>query len=359
MIDFHAIADAALANAESQVRSWLSDGKRNGNEWLARNPTRADGKPGSFSVNLQTGRWADFATGDKGGDLVSLLAYLKGCSQKEAAEALKHEMAMPETRRKPFRRSQVSTPATVRERPLLAKIPAPTLVPDLWHPQRGEPTANWAYQNVEGVVIGYACRFDQGNGEKEVLPLSWTGTAWKWRSMPEPRPLFNLPEISARSATVVVVAEGEKAATAVSRLLPEAVATTWPGGCKAWKCAEWGALAGRKVILWPDADEPGSETMKAIKAHLLEIGAARVKLPVLPDGLPNGWDAADALEEGFDRTEVLSLLGDRFTGPLGLCPLCWRNGIAAPAGGPTCTHSNFQWPQWTPAEIHADERIEP
>ena len=45
-----------------------------GHEYVARNPTRADRRPGSFKINLRTGRWADFATGDKGGDPVSLAA---------------------------------------------------------------------------------------------------------------------------------------------------------------------------------------------------------------------------------------------------------------------------------------------
>jgi hypothetical protein len=35
-----------------------------------------DQNPGSFSINVRTGRWADFATGDKGGDVISLAAYL-------------------------------------------------------------------------------------------------------------------------------------------------------------------------------------------------------------------------------------------------------------------------------------------
>jgi len=34
---------------------------------------------------MNTGLWADFATGDRGGDLVTLCAYLFSLSQKEAA----------------------------------------------------------------------------------------------------------------------------------------------------------------------------------------------------------------------------------------------------------------------------------
>lgn len=50
-----------------------------------RNPTRADRRPGSFKVNLNTGKWGDFATGERGGDLVSLASYLFKLSQADAA----------------------------------------------------------------------------------------------------------------------------------------------------------------------------------------------------------------------------------------------------------------------------------
>ena len=68
--------------------NWLRGGKLDGREFKALNPTRADSKIGSFSVNVITGKWADFATGDQGGDLVSLFAYINGLSQKDAALAL-------------------------------------------------------------------------------------------------------------------------------------------------------------------------------------------------------------------------------------------------------------------------------
>src|SRR5918993_1723110 len=87
-IDFTAVAAAALSCLPALVARWLPDGRREGQEWVARNPTRADRRPGSFKVNLATGRWADFATGDKGGDAISLAAHLHGLSQVEAARRL-------------------------------------------------------------------------------------------------------------------------------------------------------------------------------------------------------------------------------------------------------------------------------
>lgn len=84
-IAFARIADAALSYAEVLVGRWLPDGRREGAEWIARNPRRADDRLGSFKVNMHTGAWSDFATGDAGGDLIALAAYLFGLKQGEAA----------------------------------------------------------------------------------------------------------------------------------------------------------------------------------------------------------------------------------------------------------------------------------
>lgn len=87
-IDFDAINRAALARMPDLCARWLPDGTRRGHEWVARNPRRADRHAGSFSINLNTGRWADFAAGVRGGDPVSLAAYLGGIGQCEAARGL-------------------------------------------------------------------------------------------------------------------------------------------------------------------------------------------------------------------------------------------------------------------------------
>lgn len=94
-LDYAAINRAALAHLPAILKRWLPDGRRQGAEWVARNPTRADRRLGSFSINLRTGRWSDFATGDKGSDPISLAAYLFGLSQSKAARRLAGMMGMP------------------------------------------------------------------------------------------------------------------------------------------------------------------------------------------------------------------------------------------------------------------------
>lgn len=87
-LDFERINAAALSALPALLSRWLSDGRREGHEWVARNPRRADRRPGSFRVNMNTGKWADFATDDRGGDVVSLAAYLANTGQAEAARSL-------------------------------------------------------------------------------------------------------------------------------------------------------------------------------------------------------------------------------------------------------------------------------
>jgi hypothetical protein len=87
-IDFDATNRAALASFPSVLARVLPRGKQVHHEWVALNPRRLDRNLGSFKINRYNGKWADFATGDRGGDPISLVAYLEGTSQAEAARLL-------------------------------------------------------------------------------------------------------------------------------------------------------------------------------------------------------------------------------------------------------------------------------
>jgi hypothetical protein len=88
-INFDRVNHAALAILPRLLERWLPGGRVEGAEYVARNPRRADDRPGSFKINMRTGRWADFAiAGARGGDVVSLAAYLGGIGRVEAAGRL-------------------------------------------------------------------------------------------------------------------------------------------------------------------------------------------------------------------------------------------------------------------------------
>lgn len=94
-IDFAKINGAALADLPSILRRWLPDSRIVGEELVAKNPTRADRRAGSFKINCRSGQWSDFATGDQGGDVVSYIAYITGTGQVAAARRLAEARGIP------------------------------------------------------------------------------------------------------------------------------------------------------------------------------------------------------------------------------------------------------------------------
>lgn len=87
-INFDEINRAALAALPAVLSRVLPSGKQVHREWVALNPRRVDRHLGSFKVNRFNGKWCDFATGDKGVDPISLVAYVEGVCQGEAARRL-------------------------------------------------------------------------------------------------------------------------------------------------------------------------------------------------------------------------------------------------------------------------------
>ena len=91
-LDIAEVARAALPHLPELCRRWLPGGRQLGAEWTCGNTSDEPGE--SCKVNLRTGRWADFATGAKGGDAVSLTAAVHRISQIEAARRLAAMLGM-------------------------------------------------------------------------------------------------------------------------------------------------------------------------------------------------------------------------------------------------------------------------
>lgn len=147
----------------------------------------------------------------------------------------------------------------------------------------------WQYSSTFYVV-----RKDKPDGGKDILPLWWTGEKWLWKAPPAPRPLYGKRQLALKPNAPVLVVEGEKTADAAALLYPSAVVVTWPSGCKAIDKADWSPLAGRRCVLWPDADDAGREAMAKLAIRLLKAGADQVRIVHPPADVPEGWDLADA-----------------------------------------------------------------
>lgn len=323
-LDFAAI-NAALDPA-TVVPQWLPGGEKRGHEYVVANPTRNDRNPGSFTINLREGNWKDFATGDGGADLVSLYAYLfHGDDQGEAARELADNHGVrigdPEVRQRAFEAKNVHRIEDAKPEPVFP-VPDTAGQPTFRHPRWGQPSATWAYRDKDGALLLYVCRFDPEGERKQVVPYSWCkhpdGTErWTWRGITgqAKRPLYGLDRLAAMPDADVVMVEGEKAADAGQALFGDAaVVVTWMGGVETADRVNLRALAGRRVILWPDFDslrykddhptqpgelmplheQPGVRAMMhhatALKGVAREVHMVGYTL----DEFPHGWDLADA-----------------------------------------------------------------
>ena len=144
-------------------------------------------------------------------------------------------------------------------------------------------------------------------GKEDDPPAILLDDGWQWRALPEPRPLYGLDRLAENPSAPVVVVEGEKAADAASRIFPDSVCVTSPGGSNAAAKCDWTPLAKRQVMVWPDADKPGAGYRQSVTTILQDLDC---EISVVEfDGKPEAWDAADAVAEWPDlaalRCEVL------------------------------------------------------
>lgn len=95
-LNFEAVNKAALTHSIAILQRWLPDGKIHGHEYTAKNPRRQDHALGSFRINIHSGKWADFATGDKGAGFISLAAYLSGQKPYDIALELAQMLGIEE-----------------------------------------------------------------------------------------------------------------------------------------------------------------------------------------------------------------------------------------------------------------------
>lgn len=306
--DFKDLAQCALQYSQSIVPELLSGGRIIGQEWVC--GSKFGGPGDSMRVNLNTGKWADFATDERGLDLISLAKCCRGGSMLEAgkwvAERINYRFIDVPTNGKKHT-------ALPKPEDTLIKPPG-DYVPDFTHFKFGKPSMVWPYRDEKGEPLFWVARYDvQGQG-KQFAPWSYSKEKKKaiMKGWPRPRPLYNLDKLAARPTASVLVVEGEKSVVGAEKLGAEKnyVVTTWPNGSKAFANADWSPLKDRKVLIWPDADEPGRTAANQI-AQLLGDIAKEIKV-INPDR-EDGWDAADALTDEMKWTDVVQWAKKRVT----------------------------------------------
>ncbi|MFP3801154.1 DUF927 domain-containing protein [Paraburkholderia sp. SIMBA_027] len=338
-LDFELLAKRALEYFDTVVEDILDlEGKYEGKEFVAFNPRRRDNDLGSFKINSETGVFCDFACEDecRGGDLIALAAYVWNCGMKEAALRLQAE----------FSRRQVEMPSNAVTAPVVRQIvgrkaissdlvqPIPEDSPELdvrRFVSRGSALeARYEYVDVSGALCFVHLRLRQADGRKSFVTLhverredgslDWTG------GMPKGlRPLFGLRAVvDGGPEQSVCVVEGEKAALALRRLIGSVV--TSAGGAQAAAKTDWSPVAGRRVLIWPDNDEPGLKYRDQVVGLIRAVDPATRIRSIDPAKLMHGicevqgwdyaekaesmrgWDAADVMELGLENAVLFDLL---------------------------------------------------
>lgn len=283
------------------VLSRLQNHRRSGNNYAAKCPAHDD-RQASLSVG----------TGDDGRALLRCFA---GCEIGDIVGALGLTLSdiMPP---KPDTSPRRKAPKPTSGKPATPKADTSTSTHDgesftsataavaALEKSHGKHAACWEYTDAQGDPIGLVVRWNKPDGGKAILPVSRNGTGWILGGMPKPRPLYRLPEILANTSATVYVTEGEKAADAAVEL--GFLATTSPGGSSGAAGADWSVLAGRRVVILPDADKPGRKYGAQVTEILSRLTPpADVRVVELPD-LPDAGDIVDytAANKDLGRDEI-------------------------------------------------------
>ena len=164
----------------------------------------------------------------------------------------------------------------------------------------GPATAKWDYLDATGKLIAVVYRYDPPGNKKQFRP--WDARRHRM-APPDPRPLYNQPGMA--GAAQVVLVEGEKCAQAL--IDANVTATTAMHGANApVDKTDWSPLSGKVVLIWPDRDKPGWEYAAQAAQAVLAAGAKSCHILYPPEDAPEGWDAADAIAEGFDVATFLT-----------------------------------------------------
>jgi predicted P-loop ATPase len=252
--------------------------------------------------------------------------------------------------------STTSRPASAW-RPLLP-VPEGVAPARFGHSVRGDPLRIFTYRDVEGRLLGYVCRFRRSDGGYLALARTWCvneadgSCAWKWIQFRSLRPMFGAERLDAERTNIVVVCSSEAAADAISQraaLAPDGKprldhpflgydAVSWPGGLKKLGEVDWSALKGRICAIWlphsaarfkvlptdpqaggviPRERQPGRVAAQKLRETLTSFGAIVVSVIEAPttDDFPDGWDAEQALNEGWSLERVATWFQAHFATP--------------------------------------------
>jgi len=289
---------------------------RTNSGYSSKNVLREDRNPGSFLFYENNRRVEDKAReGEYNFDLIELYGRIYHMTNGEAITHLKEELGQGRVSHRKSHRITQQINSAIHPTDTTPAIYPTSEAPDVVfkHPKHGKPNQIWRYEDTNGRLIGYVCRFDihtkEGKTRKEICPLSWSKNKWTWskEGFGQKAPIYGLERVREKPSLCALIVEGEKTADAGSRFFPDIAVLTWLGGSSNAGHADFSFLKGYDIYLWPDNDDPGRKAMEKI-ADNLKVIARSVRIVETFPGVPEKWDIADAEKDNIPAEYLLKHL---------------------------------------------------
>ena len=267
----------------------------------------------SLVINIDTSSpWflsgKDFESGDGVGGISKILKEGRGYSLAETFDYFKDHISQDYVA-PPM---NVVKPNNPNSFSVVASTPEPQDQPQPEQKRSISPSTpfedEYSYTDADGVVLVTVRKYFDRDATGEIVRDSAGKPKKQFRQfmdgrqgIPEPRPLYNIPNIS--NATKVIWVEGEKCADALNSLGYAATCTIGGAGMLSENTAhkfDFTPLRNKELVLWPDNDDAGKKLARIVEAQAKEAGVKTTLTLKIPATREEKWDAADAIEEGFD-----------------------------------------------------------
>ncbi len=159
------------------------------------------------------------------------------------------------------------------------------------------------YQDEEGQPLYWRIRLKHPvTGKKWIRPLSCDSSGRFFLKEPhfiQGKPLYQLPTLSQNISATVWLVEGELCVDYLRKL---GITATTSGGVDSVETTDWGPLAKRQVIIWPDNDEAGLNYATHVTTKLASYHCETQWINVALLNLPVKGDCINWLEQNPDAT---------------------------------------------------------
>jgi hypothetical protein len=159
------------------------------------------------------------------------------------------------------------------------------------------PVATYDYTDEAGKLLYQVCRFEPKDFRQR-QPDGYGG--WVWNLKGVQRVLYRLPEVL--KADALGVCEGERDADNLAEI--NITATCNPAGAGKWQPSYSACLKDKRIVIFPDNDDPGRKHALQVATSLLPV-AAEVRIAESP---PPSKDVSDYLAAGAKRDDIRTLI---------------------------------------------------